>query len=120
MSWNGLKGALGLAALILCATTIEVSTANSANEWLSGPGFARLASRFTPQINPAPKSGAALASLVLDADLAGTSGRYFPSHTRWREGRSSEASYDPAAAGRLWEASVALSGLAGGESPLVA
>jgi hypothetical protein len=32
-------------------------------------------------------------------------GKYFPSHTRWREGRSSEDSYDRERALALWEAS---------------
>src|SRR5262249_21708564 len=63
------------------------------------PGLARVLSPVVAGINPAPKSGAALARLVLDPALASTTGRYFPSHTRWREAPSSDASYDVARAG---------------------
>jgi NAD(P)-dependent dehydrogenase (short-subunit alcohol dehydrogenase family) len=82
------------------------------------PGVARVLSPLLPTINPAPKSGAALARLVLDAALAGVSGQYFPSHTRWRAAASSEASYDEARARALWEESVRLTGLGAGEALL--
>lgn len=85
-----------------------------------GPGLAELLTRATPRINPAWKSGAALARLVVDPALAGVSGQYFPSHTRWRPARSSDASYDAERARALWEASVRLSGLTAHESPLAA
>lgn len=42
MAGRGLKGALGLAALALCALAVEASTAIGANEPPGGPGFARL------------------------------------------------------------------------------
>jgi len=82
------------------------------------PGVARVLSPFLPTINPAPKSGAALARLVLDPALAGVSGRYFPSHSRWQAAASSKESYDEARAAALWEASARMTGLAPGESPL--
>jgi len=71
-----------------------------------------------PNINPADKAGDALAHLVLDPALAGVSGEYFPSHTRWRQAPSSDASYDTARARALWEESVRMVELAPGESPL--
>jgi NAD(P)-dependent dehydrogenase (short-subunit alcohol dehydrogenase family) len=80
------------------------------------PAAARLLSPVLPTINPAWKSGRALARLVTDPALASVSGKYFPSHARWREAPSSDASYDPERARALWEASVRLSGLAAGES----
>jgi hypothetical protein len=83
------------------------------------PGVARAVSPVLPTINPAPKSGAALAKLVVDPALVGVSGKYFPSHARWREAASSDASYDAARAGALWEESVRLCGLTPGESPLL-
>lgn len=82
------------------------------------PGVARLLSPVLPTINPAPKSGAALARLVLDPELERVTGKYFPSHSRWREAASSEESYDLARAGELWEESVRMTRLAPGESPL--
>ena len=82
------------------------------------PGVARLLSPILPTINPAPKSGRALARLVLDPDLERVTGKYFPSHARWREAASSEASYDETRARELWEASVRMARLAPGESPL--
>jgi hypothetical protein len=48
---------------------------------------------------------------VLDPALERVSGKYFPSHSRWTEARSSEASYDEAAAAALWEHSVRLAGV---------
>ena len=82
------------------------------------PGVARVLSPLLPTINPAPKSGAALARLVLDPAFGSTTGRYFPSHTRWREAPSSDLSYDVARARSLWEESVRMAGLGAGESVL--
>jgi light-dependent protochlorophyllide reductase len=84
------------------------------------PGFARLLTPVVTGINPAPKAGAALARLVLDPDLAAVSGKYFPSHSRWREAPSSDASYDVERARALWDASVRMAKLTADESPLVA
>ena len=83
------------------------------------PGLARLLSPAVPSINPADKAGAALAKVALDPELDRTSGRYFPSHARWRAARSSDASYDQAQARALWDASVGFARLAPGESPLL-
>src|SRR5262245_42072265 len=82
------------------------------------PGAARLLSPVVAGINPAPKAGRALARLVTDPALAEVTGRYFPSHTRWREARSSDASYDLARAGALWEESARMTRLTAAESPL--
>jgi hypothetical protein len=82
------------------------------------PGAARVLTHVLPTINPAPKAGRALARLVLDPALAGVSGRYFPSHARWREAPSSDASYDRARARALWDESVRMTGLTAAESPL--
>jgi hypothetical protein len=84
------------------------------------PGLAHVLSPFVASISTTEKSGEALARLVLDPALAGVSGRYYPSHTRWREAASSDASYDVEAARALWEKSVMLAGLTPAESPLVA
>jgi NAD(P)-dependent dehydrogenase (short-subunit alcohol dehydrogenase family) len=83
------------------------------------PAVARVATRFVATINPADKAGAALAHLILDPALAHTSGKYFPSHARWGEAASSDASYDTARAAALWEASVRMTCLTADESPLV-
>ena len=83
------------------------------------PGVARVLTLVVPTINPAGKSGSALARLVLDPALTQTSGKYFPSHTRWREAPSSDASYDLDRARALWDESVRMTGLTGQESPLV-
>jgi light-dependent protochlorophyllide reductase len=83
------------------------------------PGVARVLTLAVPTINPAPKAGAALARLVLDPALASTSGKYFPSHARWREAPSSDASYDAERARLLWEESVRMTGLTPKESPLL-
>jgi len=83
------------------------------------PGVARALTLVTPKINPADKSGAALARLVLDPSLAHVSGKYFPSHTRWQEAKSSDASYDAERARTLWDESVRMTGLTPQESPLV-
>jgi light-dependent protochlorophyllide reductase len=83
------------------------------------PGLARVLTRVVPTINPAPKSGAALAQLVLDPALARVSGKYFPSHARWQEAPSSDASYDVERARALWDASVRMTRLAPRESPAV-
>jgi NAD(P)-dependent dehydrogenase (short-subunit alcohol dehydrogenase family) len=84
------------------------------------PPLARVLSRVVPTVNPPWKAGQALAGLVLDPALAGVSGKYFPSHARWREAPSSDASYDPAMARALWEASVRMTRLTREESPLAA
>lgn len=84
------------------------------------PGLAWALTPVVPSINPASKSGRALARLVLEPGLERISGRYFPSHTRWREAPSSDESYDGARARALWEASVAMSGLRPDDSPLAA
>jgi light-dependent protochlorophyllide reductase len=83
------------------------------------PGVAQILTPVVPTINPAGKSGSALARLVLDPALAPVSGKYFPSHTRWREAPSSDASYDVDRARALWDASVRMTGLTPQESPLV-
>jgi light-dependent protochlorophyllide reductase len=83
------------------------------------PGMARVLTLVVPTINPARKSGSALARLVLDPALAGVSGRYFPSHTRWRDAPSSDESYDLDRARVLWDSSVRMTGLTPEESPLV-
>src|SRR4030095_7616676 len=82
------------------------------------PGRARVPSPVIAGINPAPKAGHALARLVLDPALATVSGKYFPSHTRWREAPSSGASYEVERARARWDESVRMSGLAPGESPV--
>ncbi len=88
--------------------------------WLRiGPALARVATRLTPTVNPADKAGEALARLVVDPSLERISAKYFPSHARWGEAPSSEASYDQARAAALWEASVRLTRLTAAESPLV-
>ena len=83
------------------------------------PGVARVLTLAVPTINPASKSGSALARLVLDPTLVRVSGKYFPSHARWREAPSSDASYDLDRARALWEESVRMTRLAPQESPLL-
>lgn len=83
------------------------------------PGMASLLTRFVPGISTAEKSGSALAGLVLEPRLGLPGARYYPSHTRWLETPSSEFSYDANRARELWDASVRMSGLEAGESPLV-
>jgi light-dependent protochlorophyllide reductase len=85
----------------------------------AGPPLAALLSTFVATINPASKSGAALARMVTDPELANATGKYFPSHSRWREAPSSEASYDLSQARALWDASVRMARLSAAESPLV-
>jgi light-dependent protochlorophyllide reductase len=75
------------------------------------PGIARAATPFVASISTKAKSGAALARLVLDPALERTTGKYFPSHTRWHEAPSSEASYDVQPARALWDKSAQLTGL---------
>jgi NAD(P)-dependent dehydrogenase (short-subunit alcohol dehydrogenase family) len=82
------------------------------------PGVAHGLTRVVPTINPAPKAGAALANLVADPALVAVSGAYFPSHSRWRQAPSSDASYDLVLARELWEESVRMTGLTAAESPL--
>ena len=83
------------------------------------PGVSRMLAPVVSTINPAWKAGRALAQLVLDPALEDVSGKYFPSHARWREAPSSEASYDVGQARALWEASIRMSGLTPAESPLL-
>jgi len=78
-----------------------------------------LLARFVSMVNRPETSGAALAELLLDPDLAAVSGRYFPSHTRFRAAPSSHESYDEARARELWELSLRLCRLTPGESPLL-
>ncbi len=73
-----------------------------------------------PMARTAERSGTKLAELVLDPALERVSGKYFPSHTHWREAPSSDDSYDLGRARELWETSVRLTGLAPHESPLAA
>lgn len=82
------------------------------------PGMAAALTRFVPAVSTAAKSGAALADLVTNPRLGGAGARYYPSHTRWCETPSSPQSYDTGRARELWEASVKMTGLASGESPL--
>ncbi len=86
-------------------------------DWIL-PGVARGLTPFVSTINSARKSGGALARLVVDPALTHVSGKYFPSHTRWRAARSSEASYDLDRARALWQKSVSISKLTPAESPL--
>ncbi len=83
------------------------------------PGIARVVHPVFPGMGTAPISGRALARVVLDPALERSSGKYFPSHARWKEAPSSEASRDEARACELWQASVAMAGLRPGESPLL-
>lgn len=83
------------------------------------PTLATLLSPVMAGVNPAWKSGAALANLVLDPELKGVSGKYFPSHTRWQEAPSSDASYDLKLANDLWEQSIKMMSITAKESPLV-
>lgn len=83
------------------------------------PALASVLTTAVPSINPAWKSGRALARLVTDPELATVSGQYFPSHARWRAAPSSDPSYDAARAGALWQESVRMAKLTPGESPLV-
>lgn len=83
------------------------------------PAVARVATRLTPTINTADAAGDALARLVLDPALERISGKYFPSHARWGEAPSSDASYDHVRAAALWDASVRYTRLTPAESPLV-
>jgi light-dependent protochlorophyllide reductase len=71
-----------------------------------------------PSLSTLSRSGTALSRMVLDPELANTTGKYFPSHARWHAARSSELSYDAQKARALWDASVRMSGLQPGESTL--
>jgi len=82
------------------------------------PPVASVLARYVPGISTAEKSGVALAALVLDPRLGAAGARYYPSHTGWYETPSSDQSYDVGRAGELWEASIAMTGLARGDSPL--
>ncbi len=85
----------------------------------AGPPLGALLSAFVPSISTMAKSGAALATMVTDPALARATGKYFPSHSRWREAPSSADSCDAARARALWDASVRMTGLTAAESPLV-
>ncbi|MEE8556722.1 MAG: hypothetical protein V3T14_02435, partial [Myxococcota bacterium] len=74
---------------------------------------------FTSKVNTADDAGRALANLVLEPELERSSGKYFPSHTKFQQAPSSVESYDPEEARKLWETSVTLSGLSVGDSPLL-
>lgn len=84
------------------------------------PAMASALTRFIAGVSTAPKSGSALAQLVLDPRLGAPGARYYPSHTRWYESPSSEQSYDAGSARELWDASIRMTGLRAGESPLLA
>jgi hypothetical protein len=58
-----------------------------------------------PNVHTVSESGDALAELLTDPALAGTTGRYFEGR---REIRSSDESYDEKRAEELWHASEAL------------
>lgn len=87
-------------------------------DWIL-PGLAYVLSPVFPTINPAWKSGKALANLVTDPKLKEVSNKYFPSHSRWQVALSSDASYDAELANRLWQKSVNLTKLTSKESYLV-
>jgi light-dependent protochlorophyllide reductase len=75
------------------------------------PGLAAAINPIYPGVSTKRKSGEALARMVTDPALAGVTGKYFPSHTRWREARSSVESYDAERARGLWDASARLTRL---------
>ncbi len=75
------------------------------------PPLAGVVSTFYPAVSTMRKSGESLARMVTDPVLADTTGCYFPSHTRWQKGRSSDLSYDVERAHALWEASARMSRL---------
>jgi len=83
------------------------------------PGVASLLTLVYPKISTAEKSGQALARLVLEPTLAGISGQYYPSYSRWRAAPSSEASYDKEQARKLWEASALMTKLTSADSLLL-
>ena len=83
------------------------------------PGIARVVTLAVPWISTAPKSGQAVARLVLDPTLAGITAKYFPSHMRWQAAPSSIDSYDVERARALWQESVRVTGLTPAESPLM-
>ncbi len=80
------------------------------------PPITGLLSSVVPMLSTAPRSGVALARLVSDPSFEDTSGKYFPSHSRWQEARSSVDSYDARRAAELWKLSMRLSGLPAGAS----
>ena len=82
------------------------------------PTIASVLTSVFPSISTADQSGRALARLVWDPALASTSGRYFPSHTRWADAPSSDESREVARARALWEESVHMTRLTPDESPL--
>jgi len=83
------------------------------------PAVSRVLSPIVPGLSSARMSGVALAAVVADPALERVSGKYFPSHTRWREEPSSPDSYDAGRARELWDASVEMTGLTPEESPLL-
>ena len=60
---------------------------------------------YSPNVHTVHESGDALARLVIDPELAATTGRYFEGR---RQIRSSDESYNDERAEELWDASVAL------------
>lgn len=63
---------------------------------------------LTDNIHTTQESGRALAWIATAPELAGTTGRYFDGH---RDIRSSDESYDTARAERLWNDSLAMTGM---------
>ena len=80
---------------------------------------ARFFRRPPPPPGPDPELVSILQPVVSgDPALAAVSGAYFPSHSRWQQAPSSDASYDLVLARELWEESVRMTGLTAAESPL--
>jgi NAD(P)-dependent dehydrogenase (short-subunit alcohol dehydrogenase family) len=75
------------------------------------PGLAAALHPFYPGVSTKRISGEALARMVTDPGLAGVTGKYFPSHTRWHEAASSVDSYDRERARDLWDVSTRLTRL---------
>ena len=81
----------------------------------TAPLTARALRVFGLRVYDVATSGAAMARLVLDPRLSGTSGRYFHVGS---EAQSSRESHDPEKARELWEASVSMVQLRPAETPL--
>jgi len=80
-----------------------------------GQGLVGLAMRLFRFAFLSPEQGAQTSIyLASSAQVAGVSGKYF---VKCKAVRSSPASYDAAVAGRLWQASLELTGLAGKDGP---
>jgi NAD(P)-dependent dehydrogenase (short-subunit alcohol dehydrogenase family) len=93
----------GVAANCLHPGTVDT------NLWRESRGLLRFTLRATrPFFLTAEQGAAGLIDLASSAALEGVTGRYF---AKGREARSSRASYDTAAAKRLWEMSAALTGV---------